>query len=376
MAYFRQRGDSWSFTVDVGKNPQTGKRVQKTVSGFKDEKEARKACDKMLRDIEKGKRVDTPTVEEFFKMYYEKKAINQISQGTYNSDQIIVTKYINPKLGRFKIDKITVEQIDLFYNELLREEVSRGYLKNISRVLSKTFRQAATWNYVVKNVVKEAPVPSYKPAKVEVWSEDQLTHFLNVSRHLNLHALYVLAGTSGMRVGEMLALHWPDIDIYKCTVQITKSLKYTKQQGLHLKDTKTTNSERTVVLPKSTIDALLEHKKNQLPDVQIVFDKIGKFYHPTEVWRFFIKHCEDLKLPRMKLHGLRHTHATILLGKNFNPKVIAERLGDTVETVMKTYAHVLPNMQQEVANSIENLYKSVDNFSNVVNMVNVNKRKS
>jgi hypothetical protein len=150
MAYYRQRGDSWSFTVDVGKNPQSGKRVQKTVSGFKDEKEARKACDKMLRDIEKGKRVDTPTVEEFFKMYYEKKAINQISQGTYNSDQIIVTKYINPKLGRFKIDKVTVEQIDLFYNELLREEVSRGYLKNIARVMSKTFRQAATWNYVVR----------------------------------------------------------------------------------------------------------------------------------------------------------------------------------------------------------------------------------
>jgi hypothetical protein len=64
----------------VGKNSQTGKRVQKTVSGFKNEKEARKACDKMLRDIEKGKRVDTPTVEEFITMFYEKKAINQISR--------------------------------------------------------------------------------------------------------------------------------------------------------------------------------------------------------------------------------------------------------------------------------------------------------
>jgi integrase len=362
MAYFRQRGETWSFTVDVGRDLKTGKRIQKTVSGFKDEKEARKACAKLQSDVEKGKRVDTPTVSEFIKLYYETKAINQISQGTYNSDLIMIKKYINPKLGKFKVDKVTVQQIDMFYNELLLEGISRGYLKNIARVLSKTFRQATTWNYVLKNVVREAPVPSYKPAKVDVWSEETLIHFLNSSRDMHRHALYVLAGTSGMRKGEMLALHWSDIDVNKCRVEITKSLKYTPEKGIHEKTTKNTNAERSIIVPQSTIDALTELKKNQLPGIDIVFDHIGEYLQPTEVWRQFITDCKKLGLPRIKFHGLRHTHATLLLSKGFNPKVIAERLGDTVETVMRTYAHVLPNMQQEVADSIGNLYNSVDNF--------------
>lgn len=375
MPYFRQRGDKWSFTLDVGRDSKTGKRIQKTVSGFKSEPEARKACDKLIRDIERGKKVETKTVAEFINYFFETIVVNKISQGTYNSDVIIKDKFIIPKLGKLKIDKVTVEDIDNFYASLLKDEVSRGYIKNISRVLSKTFRQAMTWNYTVKNVVKEATVPSYKPAKVEVWSEEQLSYFLNASRHMDFHALYVLAATSGMRKGEMLALNWDDIDIHKCRISITKSLKYTQQRGKHIKETKNTNAERTIVVPKSTIDALLEHKKRQLPGINIVFASIDKHYHPSEVWRFFINDCKKLNMPVMKLHGLRHTHATLLLSKGFNAKVVAERLGDTVETVMKTYAHVLPNMQQEVADSIGNLYNSVDNSDNVVNMVSRGRRK-
>lgn len=358
MAYFRQRGDKWSFTIDGGKDPRTGKRQQLTRSGFKDEREARKACDKLQRDIEKGKRIDSPTLEKFITMFYETVVFNKVAEGTYQTQWIIVSKYIVPKLGHYKIDKIKAEDVDIFYSELAKEGVTRGYIKNIVMVLSKTFKQAVTWNYVTKNIVKEASPPTYKPAKVDVWSEEELSHFLNVSRGLDNHALYVLAATSGMRIGEIMALHWTDIDVVKKRIEITKSLKYTKTSGLFLKDTKTDNSQRTIVVPQSTIDALLEHKKRQLPDVEIVFDRYGKFFHPHDVWRSFVNESTSLGMKRMKLHGLRHTHATILLDRGFNAKVVAERLGDTVETVMRTYAHVLPRMQQEVANSLNDLYTS------------------
>lgn len=358
MAYFRQRGDKWSFTIDAGKDTRTGKRLQLTRSGFKDEREARKACEKLQRELEKGKRVDTPTLEKFITMFYETVVVNKVSEGTYQTQWIIVSKYILPKLGRFKIDKISAEQIDVYYNELMKEGVNRGYIRNIVMVLSKTFKQAVTWNYVTKNIVREASAPSYKPAKVDVWSEEELSYFLNASRSLENHALYVLAATTGMRIGEIMGLHWSDIDVVKCRIEITKSLKYTKTSGLFLKDTKTDNSQRTIVVPKSTMEALLEHKKRQLPDVEVVFDRFGKFIHPHDVWRSFVNESVAIGMKRMKLHGLRHTHATILLSKGFNAKVVAERLGDTVETVLKTYAHVLPSMQQEVADQISNLYKS------------------
>lgn len=363
MAYIRQRGEKWSFTIDGGKDPRTGKRQQITRSGFKDEREARKACDKLQRDLEKGKRVDSPTLEKFITMFYETIVVSRVAEGTYQTQWIIVRKYIIPKLGRFKIDKITAEQIDIFYSELMSEGVTRGYIMNIAMVLSKTFKQAVTWNYVVKNIIKESSKPTYKPAKVEVWSEEELSHFLNISRGLDNHALYVLSATSGMRIGEVMALHWTDIDVVKCRIEITKTLKYSKTKGLYIKPTpKTENSQRTIVVPKSTIDALLEHKQRQLPGVDIVFDRYGKFFHPHDVWRSFVNESTGLGMKRMKLHGLRHTHATILLGRGFNAAVVAERLGDTIETVLRTYAHVLPSMQQEVADKISDIYISVDNL--------------
>jgi integrase len=368
MAYIRQRGKTWSYTVDGNADPRDpNKRNQITRGGFKDEREARIAAEKMEIDIAAGKRVDTPTLEKFITMFYETIVVNKVSEGTYQTQWIIATKYIIPKLGRFKLDKISAEQVDMFYNLLIKEGVSRGYIKNIAMVLSKTIKQAVTWNYVVKNVIKEASSPSYKPAKVEVWTEEELSHFLNVSRNLENHALYVLSATTGMRIGEVMSLNWKDIDVVKHRIEITKTLKYSKSKGLYIKPTpKTSNSLRTIVVPKSTIEALQEHKSRQLPDVEIVFDRFGKYVHPHDVWRSFVKESTGLGMKRMKLHGLRHTHATILLGKGFNAAVVAERLGDTVETVLRTYAHVLPSMQQEVADQLSNIYKSVDNFKNVV----------
>lgn len=373
MAYFRQRGDTWSFTVDVGRDQKTGKRKQKTVSGFTSEKEAIKACNRLQLDLEDGKRIESITLVDFIKMYFETKVVNNVEETTYISQWIIVEKYIIPRLGWKKIDKITSEDLDIFYSDLLKNGVSRGYIKNISLVLSKTFRQATIWNYIIKNVAREVSPPQYKPDERQVWTEEQLSFFLEESRGFARHALYVLASTSGMRNGEMLALHWTDIDFNKCTVSITKTLKFTKEKGLHIKlSPKTDNSRRTIKLPQSTIDTLLDHKARQLPDVPIIFDQKCKYTYPTEALRKFVDDSSKLNMPRITLHDLRHTHATLLLQWGYNAKVVSERLGDSVEMVMRTYAHVLPSMQDDVAVSLNRIYtnKSVDNFENVVKSVN------
>jgi integrase len=355
MASFKQRGDTWTFIIDLGR--KDGKRQQKSYGGYESEKAARKACDKIEREIEAGKKIHSLTLEEFITNFFETKVRNQITDSSYNDQWIMVKKYIVPKLGKFKIDKLTVEQIDNYYDGLLNDGVSRGYIKNIAMVLRKTLKQALIWNYVVKNVAREAVPPSYKPKKVECWTEEQLIFFLENSRDLDRHVLYVLGANSGMRIGEMLALQWTDIDFVRNSLSVIKSLKYTKKNGLYLKNTKTDNSERTIILPESVMQALQEYKNVQILETPIVFHNFGEYIYPSEAWREFIKDCKDLNMKRIKLHGLRHTHATILLNKGYNAKVVAERLGDTVETVLRTYAHVLPSMQQDVANSLSNLYK-------------------
>lgn len=375
MAYIKQsKSGTWYFVADITKYVDSGKREQATRRGFASEALARKAAESLIRDLENGKKSKVTRFGDFITKYFETVVVNKVSESTYTTQWIIANKYIIPRLGKYQIDKITVEQLDSFYNQLVKEGVSRGYIKNVALVISKTFRQAMRWGYVMRNVSRESSKPSYRPAKVEVWSKDQLTTFLQKSRSSQLHEVYVLAGMSGMRLGEILALEWSDIDEERGAITITKMLKYTKSKGLHIKGTKTTNSERVVIVPQDVIQVVLALKERQLVPCKFVFDRFGEYYHPANVLRWFKEDCAKIGLPVMKFHALRHTHASILLADGRNPKAVAERLGDTVETVMQTYAHVLPGEQERLSESIKNMYKTVDNSDNVIDFV-VNKRK-
>lgn len=371
MAYIRERktkdGKSvWDFTLDAGRDPITGKRKQKTVRGFSSEKEARRASDKLAREIEQGKRSDSITVSEFGRLFMEKEVRHQVTYSTYENQFQWFRDYIEPTLGKKRLDKIVHMDIVEFYNALLERGCSRGLIKNVDMVLSKIFKQARIWRYLVVNVMEDITPPSYRPRKMMIWTKDEVIQFLRVTEGSELHALYMVAFSTGMRIGEILGLTWDDIDFEDGTISITKTMKYTSRDGLHHKFPKTDNSLRTINVPAAVIETLKKHQAGQLPDVKIVFDNIGNPYYPNNVTRKFQTQCKKLGFPVIRFHDIRHTHASHLLDRH-NAKIVAERLGDTVETVLKTYAHVLPNMQKEVAAGIESEYfKPVDNSSNVI----------
>lgn len=222
-------------------------------------------------------------------------------------------------------------------------------------VLKKTLKAAVVWEYINKNPAAYASPPSYEAAKMKVWTQEQINTFFERSEDCWYHTLYVVGLTTGMRLGEMLALSWEDIDFEARTVSVTKSLKYTKEKGLHIKGPKNKNANRNITIPKYTVNKLSHHRAKQLQGVQIVFDNIGKYIYPNDVWRDFTKNCEACGVPVIRIHDMRHTHATHLLQK-YNVKVVAERLGDTANTVYNTYAHVLPTMQKEVADHLDDLF--------------------
>src|SRR5690625_2357581 len=123
MAYIRQRGDKWSFTVEAGTDPITGKRKQITRSGFGSEKEALREALNLEESLEKGRFNQVPKLRDFMQQFFDH-VKNQVTQGTYDQQKHIADKYIIPRLGRYQMDKITYIQVENFYNTLLNEEVS------------------------------------------------------------------------------------------------------------------------------------------------------------------------------------------------------------------------------------------------------------
>lgn len=357
MAYFRKRGNTWSFTVDIGRDPLTQERKQKTITGFVSEPAARIACDKFLSELEQGKRPDNITLGVFIIEFLENEVKHKISESSYINQFQWARDYIIPKLGKNRVDRLTHSHIVKFYNALLNDGEGRATIKNVAMVLSKTMKAAVVWGYAIKDVTAHATPPSYKPGRMKIWTEEEMKDFMVRSESMWLHTLYCLALTSGMRRNEMLGLNWSDIDFKSNTITIDKALKYTPSRGMHIKDPKTPNSFRNITIPQFIVDKLDVLHQQQPPGINIVFDNGGLTIHPTEASRTFLKDCKKLNMNPIRFHDMRHTHASHLL-KKYNIKVVAERLGDTALTVLTTYAHVLPSMQQSVADGIDDDWNS------------------
>lgn len=357
VAYIRKRGNKWSFTVNAGIDPVTGKRKQITRSGFASEKEAIRAAAKLEQELEAGRIASTPTLQEFATMYFETNVKNQVDDNTYVLQWHLMKQFVLPKLGKYKLDKITPFQLEKFYRDLLDEGVNRGTVKMISMVINKTFRTAQKWNYIIFNVTQHVKSPAYNPPKMKIWTAEEVKKFIEGTKGTRFHIAYVLALTTGMRMGEILGLMWEDIDFERKELRVIRSLQYNRVNGIILKKPKTDYSQRTIALPDSTVEALLEHKQQQLPGVPMVVEYLAKHPYPQDVYHEFQRQIKRLEMPKIRFHDLRHTHATLLLQMGVNPKVVAERLGHAnIQVTLNTYSHVLPSMQRDAADRLNSLF--------------------
>lgn len=178
----------------------------------------------------------------------------------------------------------------------------------------------------------------------------------------------VLALTCGMRRGEILGLQWDDIDFNSNTININNNLIYTKENDLELVSPKTDTSVGIIAMLPLTIDALKEAQKKQKENKLLFGEKYNKNNfvctwndrrpirpdYATNTIKKLLKKCE---LPDIRFHDLRHTHATLLLLKKVNPKVVSERLRHSdISITLNTYSHVLPQMQEEAVSKLSEIF--------------------
>jgi len=222
-------------------------------------------------------------------------------------------------------------------------------VRYLHAIVHKSLADALQWGFVVRNVADAASPPSNKAAKApppRTWSAAQLRTFLEATRETRLHPLWRTLASTGARRGEALRMRWADLDLEggELSIPVAKS-----------------GRGRSVALDADTVAVLRRHRKRQLgerlamgpayADGDYVFTRTdGVPYAPGYVTRAFREAVDRAGVPKIRLHDLRHTWASLALSAGVNPKVVSERLGHaTVAFTLDTYSHVMPGLQEDAA---------------------------
>jgi integrase len=372
--YIRKRGKVYSFTVDIGKDPITGKRKQKTRSGFKTKKEAQAALAELINKVEKGESVDfrKNLFKEFALDYFQKTYVNKIKATSYDRLSIVLNKQILPYFKDISITEIDQFVVHDFYNLKLKEGYSTNYITRMHEIIRMLLRVAKKWDLIQKDIASMIEAPKNKRKEMKVWSIDQVNQFLEFSSHSRYYPIFFLAAYTGMRKGEILALTWEDIDFDQSIIYVNKTL-YKLTDRYSVDTPKSSNSIREIYFDDEIRNVLKRHRLKQkeeklknsrvYDDKNLVFAQEDGMYVPPPSANILMKEfIRQSGLPKIRFHDLRHTHATILLQMGVNPKVVSDRLGhSSVQITLDVYSHVTKEIKQDISKDFSNMMKSGQN---------------
>jgi len=372
----KKRGSAYSVRYDVGVDPITGKRIQKRQSGFATKKEAEEALAKLI--AESGNRglpdADRMTVGDWLRKWLDMHC-GGLSPSTAKGYRMIVELHLIPALGHLRMAKLKPFHIQDYYTKAQASgrkdsKTSRGVglsprtVAQHHRVLHKALKQAMRLGLISHNPCDMVDPPRYDKSVPATIGDKDVDKVLDSVRGTYLYIPVLIALATGARRGEVLGLRWSDVDLEGGTITIRRNLLRVSRQYI-VKQPKTADSVRSIKLPGSIVKELRSHQVRQKEwklavgqawkDSDLVcMREDGSHINPDSLSAYFTDVMERAGFEGISFHGLRHSHATILLGLNVHPKKVSERLGhSSTKLTMDTYSHVTPTMQDEVASLLD-----------------------
>ena len=330
----------------------TGTKKQKKKMGFKFQKEAKQFEAEFLSkayafcDMRFSSLVDL----------YMEDSKPRLKPTTYANKQFLIGAHILPYFKDTPINKITATSIRQWQTSLISDSAgySETYLKTVHNQISAIFNFACKYYRFPENPARICGTMGKKNADCMLfWTVDEFKSFETaISDKIVSRTIFNLLFWSGMRSGEMLALTLDDFDFEANTVSINKNLARLNNEDLIL-EPKTPRSKRKVTLPTFVCD-LIKTYADKLVDYTPK-DRlfcVSKYYLKREMDRG----CKIIGVKVIRIHDLRHSHASLLIELGFSPLLISERLGhEDIKTTLQTYSHLYPNKQGEVAQKLQML---------------------
>ena len=345
-------GKTYSYVLRVP-DPETGATKPRWVSGFATEKQAKLERDKARISLSTNTYVTVSgiNVGEFLDKWIELHA-NQLKPTTLSKYRSYLRLYLKPGLGSIKLQELRPSHVQALYGQLLERPLAPSTVHYAGSVLKLALNYAVdVEGLLATNPANKVSTPKGQSVTPDLWNKDELNTFLKASSSHRLGFYFRLSAFTGARRGEVCALRWSDFDGSLLT--ISKSRTKAGNDVVELSSTKGgTNGRRTIKVDTDTMELLKNHRKRQIQermalgecwtDTGYVFvreDGLPIDVHtPTHLFR---KLSKTAGLEPIRLHDLRHLHATELLRLGIPLHVVAHRLGHRDAMVTATiYAHV------------------------------------
>lgn len=293
----------------------------------------------------------------------------RLKASTHHS-YVITSKRIRSGLGHVQVQSLTPTQIESFYSDLLDHGRADGTglspktVRNTHTVLRKALSDAQRLGLVYRNAADAARGPSVERPEFRVWSSDELRQFFATAESDRLGAAFVMLATTGLRRGEVLGVRWRDLDLDARTLSVVQTI--TNVDGkLVFGKPKTSKSVRLISIDERTASLIRQHRRSQREeqiamgpdwgnDGDLAFtDEAGDPIRPEWFSKEFGRLVATSGVPRIRLHDVRHTYATIALKTGIPAKVVSEHLGhSTIAITLDLYSHVTPGIDRDATDRI------------------------
>ena len=369
------KGDAWYFEVTITDRSGTPKRFNKTFHGTA--KQAEKELAVFYADCEAGRTIKgtSMTIEELCRTYRSEYAERYLKKSTLRSTDAGINTIL-PILGNKKINKVSRLDVQKFVNKLADKGLSPKTIRNYYSILSGIMEFGIRINELNDTPCQHITMPKKTATEAEYYDQKEVNDLLVSLDKLpanELHfkiCIYIML-FGGLRKGELLGLDWGDIDFDEKTIQIHRTRQIAPKIGVYEDTPKTLKSNRTISLPVEIFDMLNQLKAQQLErklqlqnkykdSPAIIQSPDGDCLYPQLLQRWFLNFCKKSNLKYVGLHGLRHTHASMLANMGTDKMQLSRRLGHSqLSTTMNIYTHLFEDTDKSIADDLSALYMNV-----------------
>ncbi len=349
---------------------ETGRKKRRKYT-FATEREAQRELGRLIAQAEAGavagKRA--MTVGALLADWLEHAVRPRVTDKTYSNYQSTVERHIRPDLGPIQVQKLTVARVQAYHARLRGEGVGARTRQLCHLHLTQALDYAMTLGVVPRNVARAIPRARWRPGQMKHWTRDEARRFLGIAATGSTFGpLWHLALGTGMRRGELLGVRWQDVRLDAGYLTVRQAVIVVRGHP-QVTEPKTATSVRTIYLPPTVRDHLAAHREAQRERRErrerdgspgggpsrdtgdfVFATRDGGVINPDNLDYDFAKLIERAGVPRIRIHDLRHTYATLALEQGIPVKVVSENLGHAdISTTLRTYAHVIPAQRSELA---------------------------
>jgi len=372
--HIKKRGRNYCIVMSTGYKPD-GRRIRQWETVGPDKKAAEKRLAELLHELDNGTYVKpTKKTLKVFILDWLAYAKNNLAPSTYQGYKHIVTKHINQShLANIPLSRITTAHLRLYFDRKLKgDKEGKGKLsprtvRHHCMMLHAVFETALLWGRVQRNIIDTIASPKCERYEARIINDKDMQKLVDAASETPYYSLFYLDIHTGMRLSEILALHWGDIDFLLNEIRVRRTLHRFNGKTV-ISDTKTAKSHRNIKMTPSSRAVLIDHyamRKALSAGLRCPFtDDSYVFCHddgspllPNSVSHAWTKLVRKVDLEGIRFHDCRHSHATAYLKQGIHPKIVQERLGhSSVAITLDMYSHVTPSLQEEAAKAFDRAF--------------------